>query len=277
MKQFINIESHAEHLRVAGLDTMAGIKAWNGGLVKNHRGRRDVSRIEVAGSDGVLRVLYLKRTWQPYRKDGFSSLFRHGRVVSYSRQEWDNYMALRRVGIGTPDLIAYGEECGPFWERFSFILTGEIRDSISLDQFLDQCREPHLRRSTLREAALTVGKMHRAGLFTPDLYSRHIFVFCQSTNQTRLCLIDMARLDRCSRMVRQKVVRDLALLNVSTPHCLLSLLERREFIRAHPVCTNGQWLFRAVEKKSQYYLRKRRKFNGFFATHSKVSHQRNSE
>ena len=110
MKQFINIESHAEHLRVAGLDTMAGIKAWNGGLVKNHRGRRDVSRIEVAGSDGVLRVLYLKRTWQPYRKDGFSSLFRHGRVVSYSRQEWDNYMALRRVGIGTPDLIAYGEE-----------------------------------------------------------------------------------------------------------------------------------------------------------------------
>ena len=89
---------------------MAGVKAWSGGLIKNQRDRRDVSRIEVTDSDGVVRVFYLKRTWQPYRKDGLSSLFRHGRVVSSSRREWNNYMALRRVGIGTPDLIAYGEE-----------------------------------------------------------------------------------------------------------------------------------------------------------------------
>ena len=115
---------------------MAGVKAWSGGLIKNQRDRRDVSRIEVAGPDGVLRVLYLKRTWKPYRKDGLSSLFRHGRVVSASRREWNNYIALTSAGGDTPELIAHGEECGPFWERFPFILTGEVRDSVGLDQFL---------------------------------------------------------------------------------------------------------------------------------------------
>lgn len=65
-------------------------------------------------------------------------------------------------------------------------------------------------------------------------------------------------------MVRQMVVRDLALLNVSTPHCLLLLQERRVFIRTHPMCENGQWLLWAVEKKSRYYLRKRKKFRGCF-------------
>ena len=243
---------------------MAGVKAWSGGLIKNQRDRRDVSRIEVADSDGVVSVFYLKRTWQPYRKDGLSSLFRHGRVVSSSRREWNNYMALRRVGIGTPDLIAYGEECGLFWERFSFILTGEVSDSVSLDQFLGQCREPRLRRNALREAALTVGKMNMAGLFSPDLFSRHIFVSSQSPRKPEACLIDMARLDRCSRMMRKKVVRDLALLNVSTSLRLLSLLERRVFIRTHPLHGNRLSLFRAVEKKSRYYFRKRKKFRCCF-------------
>jgi tRNA A-37 threonylcarbamoyl transferase component Bud32 len=264
LKQFFKIESHVGHLRTLGLDTMAGVKAWSGGLIKNQRGRRDVSRIEVADSDGVVRVLYLKRTWQPYRKDGVSSLFRYGRVVSSSRREWNNYIALTSAGVDTPELIAHGEECGPFWERFSFILTGEVRDSVSLDQFLGQCREPRLRRNALREAALTVGKMHMAGLFSPDLFSRHIFVSSQSPRKPEACLIDMARLDRCSRMMRKKVVRDLALLNVSTSLHLLSLLERRVFIRTHPMCENGQWLLRAVEKKSRYYLRKRKKFRGCF-------------
>jgi|TARA_B100001250_G_scaffold304876_1_gene266801 hypothetical protein len=32
---------------------MAGVKAWSGGLIKNQRDRRDVSRIEVAGPDGA--------------------------------------------------------------------------------------------------------------------------------------------------------------------------------------------------------------------------------
>jgi len=156
---------------------MVGVKAWRGELIKNQRGRRNVSRIKMADPEGVSRVFYLKRIWQPYRKDGLHSLLKYGRVVSSCRQEWDNYVALQQAGIGTPELIAHGEECGPFWERFSFILTGEVRGSISLHQFLDQCCEPRLRRGVLREVASVVGQMHRTGLFWPDFFSRHVFSF----------------------------------------------------------------------------------------------------
>src|SRR5688572_28279417 len=102
---------------------MDGVKKFKGELIKDHKGQRDIQR--VTAPDG--RVLFLKRNWRPYKKDGLASLMARGQVWSQSRVEWENSLALQRAGIAVAELVACGEECGLLWEHFSFILTASAR------------------------------------------------------------------------------------------------------------------------------------------------------
>jgi hypothetical protein len=92
--------------------------------------------------------------------------------------------------------------------------------------------------------------MHNAGLFTPDLFARHIFV-----EGDRFTLIDMARLDS------GPAARDLAALNVTAPLRFVSTKQRLRFLKAY----GGRHLFRQIEKRVNYLLKKRRKFADFSA------------
>jgi hypothetical protein len=64
----VEIAKHREDLEQVGLSTIPGAKAFRGELVKNHRGRRDILKISLPDSDG--KVLFLKRNWRSYKKDG---------------------------------------------------------------------------------------------------------------------------------------------------------------------------------------------------------------
>src|SRR5262245_39174598 len=110
------IERHRPVLERLKLDTLEGVKRYTGELVKDHRGRRDIFRIATLDETGGPLILFLKRNWKPYRKDGLASLLRHGRVWSIARQEWDNAKALERAGLCTPKAVAFGESCGSLWE-----------------------------------------------------------------------------------------------------------------------------------------------------------------
>ncbi len=143
------------------------------------------------------------------------SLLRQGRVESVSRREWENSRALERAGIAVAGLIAYGEECGPLWEKFSFIIT-ESAPGQTMEQFLGACRDRARRRDVFDALARFVRQMHDAGLATPDLFTRHIFVDTENGDPV-FCLIDMARLDRRTRLPERLRARDLAALNVTAP------------------------------------------------------------
>ena len=95
----MTIAKHAALLEKLGLSTLAGVKAFRGELIKNHKGRRDIWRIRTTDADGRGLVLFLKRSWKPYKKDGLTSLLRRGRVWSISRQEWENSRALEAAGL----------------------------------------------------------------------------------------------------------------------------------------------------------------------------------
>ena len=88
----VEIVRHADLLACLGLTTLAGARAFQGQLVKDHKGRRDIFRIPAvtAFDQGQSPVLFLKRNWHPYKKDGLASLFRRGAVWSAARQEWEN-------------------------------------------------------------------------------------------------------------------------------------------------------------------------------------------
>jgi tRNA A-37 threonylcarbamoyl transferase component Bud32 len=239
----IHIAKHREALAQLGLTTLEQVRAYRGDLVKDHHGRRDISR--VAAGDVVL---YLKRSWKPYKKDGLANLLRHGRPWSISRQQWENSLALQRAGLRTAELVAYGEDCGPLWERFSFLIT-EAAPGQTVEQFLRECRDAARRRQVFDALAREVRKLHDAGLAMPDLFTRHIFV----DDDARFTFIDVARLDRGSP------ARDLAALNITAPLRYVTQEERKRFLDVY----GGNALCPAIEKWMKR-LAKRKKFQDFF-------------
>lgn len=246
------IAKHHEILRQLGLDTMEGVKNFKGELIKNHKGRRDIQRIQTGAG-----VLFLKRNWQPYKKDGLKSLFKRGEVWSQSRVEWENSLALQRAGITVAEPIAFGEECGLLWEYFSFILTASARGEMTLDEFLRITHESRTRRQAYASLAVTISRMHGAGLASPDLFTRHIFI--ESGRAPKFCLIDMARLDRRRRPSLKLRARDLAALNVTAPLRFVTARERLRFLEIY----GGDRRLRRLVVRRTNYLLQRRKFADF--------------
>ena len=230
----IEIAKHRAALEALGLTTLDGVRRYEGEHVKRQGVKRDVLRITLPDT-----TLYLKRNWRPYKKDGLASIAKRGEVWSIARQEWENSRALQRAGLHTAELVAFGEECGPLWEHFSFIITEAAPGTPLSESFL-----------SLEALAKEIRKMHAAGLFSPDLFARHIFV-----DDDRFTLIDMARLDD------GPASRDLAALNVTVPLRSVSTKQRIRFLKAY----GGRHLFRQIEERVRYLLKHRRKFQDFLS------------
>lgn len=237
---------------------MEGVKNFKGELIKNHKGQRDIQRVSASlgNSPGQL-VFFLKRNWKPYKKDGLKSFFTRGKVWSQSRVEWENSLALRRADIATADMIAFGEECGPLWENFSFIITASARGETTLDEFLRTNADASERRRVLDSLAREIRKMHDARLASPDLFTRHVFL--ERGAQPKFCLIDMARMDRGKKLSPGLRARDLAALNITAPLRFVSTRERLRFLQTY----GGDRLLRRLIVKRTNYLLARRKFADF--------------
>jgi len=254
------VEKHQALLEKLGLSTLAGVKAFRGEVVKDHKGRRDIFRIKTAADDGRPLVLFLKRSWSPYKKDGLASLLRRGRVWSISRREWENSKLLAAAGLKTAGLVAYGEECGPLWEKFSFILTEAASGGQTLEQFLRDCRDRGHRRLVFDALARHIRRMHDAGLASPDLFTRHLFVD-DGAALPQFCLIDMARLDHLQPLPARLRARDLAALNITAPLRFVSARERVRFLRQYAGRKDN--LFARRIRRRVEYLLQRRKFRRF--------------
>lgn len=257
------IAKHEALLARLGLATLDEVKRYSGELVKNHRGHRDIFRIRAGNVEGRELVLYLKRNLKPYRKDGLHSLMRNGRVWSMSRQEWENSRLLEQAGLRVPNLVAYGEECGLLWEKYSFLITEAAGGRQTLEQFIEECREPRLRRRVMDALAVEIRRMHNAGLASPDLFTRHLFVDT-SRESPVFCLIDMARLDRDKRLSATRRARDLAALNVTAPIRFVSARERLRFLKRY-AGTVDRKLIRLIARRVGHLLQ-RKKFRSYSAS-----------
>jgi heptose I phosphotransferase len=254
------IAKHQVMLDKLGLSTLAGVKAFRGDLVKDHKGRRDIFRIKTSTDDGRPLVLFLKRSWKPYKKDGIASVLCRGKVWSISRREWENSKLLAAAKLKTAELVAYGEDCGPLWERFSFILTEAADGAQTVEQFLQECSDRARRRRVFDALARHIRRMHDAGLATPDLFTRHLFVDDRA-EAPQFCLIDMARLDRGQPLPARLRVRDLAALNITAPLRLVSARERVRFLRVYAGRTDKSLAGR-IRRRMEHLLQ-RRKFRWF--------------
>ena len=257
----IEIALHKSVLECVGLATLEDVSRYQGTLVTDLRGRRDILRIDTADEAGQSLTLFLKRIYKPYKKDGIRSLLKRGKVWSLARQEWHNMQALNRHGFPTAELVAFGEEVGPFWERFSFILTKAAPASETVEDFLKGSVDRARRSVVLRSMARQMREMHDAGLASPDCFARHFFVRMEG-DAARFWLIDMARLDVRPPLTLKLRARDLAALHASVPMRYVSSGERMRFLREYGGGTVRHDLLARVMDRTRELLN-RSKFEGF--------------
>ena len=154
------IAKYQQLLQQLGLATLEQVKAFQGQLIKNHKGRRDILKISVTGNASRPLVLFLKRNWKPYKKDGLASFFSHGEAWSQSRVEWENSRALLRAGLRAAEPVAFGEDCGLLWEKFSFLITAAAEGDQTVGEFLQSCRDRAQRRRVFDLLAREIRKLH---------------------------------------------------------------------------------------------------------------------
>ena len=253
MKFRMFTERFASELRELGLHTLEGVKSASGTPVKDHKGQRDISTF-VIGSNSRL---YLKRYWKSYKKDALAALLRHGEVRSPARREWENLKRLEISGFQVAPLVACGEECGLFWDRFSFIIT-ESAPGISLPHWLKNTADGESRKMLLLELSQWIRRFHEAGFSSPDLMAKHLFVHTKADEFAgySFSLFDIARLDSGKPTFTRRV-RDLAVLNLSIARNLLAKEERDFFLAEYAKGQNPSF-FSLLETRMARLLKRRK-------------------
>ena len=160
--------------------------ALNGEKLSSHS-LSEVIKVEIDN-----RVFYVKRYFC-----GGKGLRKHiGR--SRCRAEWENLMYFNRLGIKTPEVVAYGEEkkLGAFTGR-GVLITEETANTKDLDRIASS-NDPlfekyHWRLQVANQVAENVRKLHSARFIHNDLNWRNILVTLETKPEVIFLDVPMGR------------------------------------------------------------------------------------
>ena len=195
---------------------------------------RHTFRVEMEGK-GYFVKLHRGIGWREY----FKNLLQLKAPVTDAGQEYRALLHLKEHGVDSMTPAAYGC-CGRIaFERTSFLITEELADCISLEDF---CREWAVRpppfavkRALIGKLGIMTGKMHRSGLNHRDCYICHFLLRKGTENSAdpELHVIDLHR-----AQIRKKVpwhywVKDVAGLWFSSLDAGLTRHDLLYFLRAY--------------------------------------------
>ena len=161
--------------------------------------------------------------------------------------EWHGVHHLQRLGIDTLSIAGYGTTSGNPATRRSFIVTDEIADSISLEDFCERWKnnppttkdEIRFKRWLITRLAQISRDMHNSGANHRDFYLCHFLL--QQTNKnanlsvedSRLFLIDLHRMQLRRRTPVRWAVKDISGLRYSSMDLGLSKRDIFRFMRIY--------------------------------------------
>jgi hypothetical protein len=266
---FLVSEPFREPLAALGLTSLDAVFAFDAGqdLVKPNIGRfRRRLQFEVvpAGSDRPTK-LFLKRYDRPPILRQIRNWLSHHKRGSFARMEHETADRLAAAGIDTPYTVACGEQWRTLFERRSFLIVQEVKDSRSLESQLPVCFEGPLtpekrqaRHDFIRRLAFFIRRFHETGYRHRDLYLPHIF--CSPDGE--FCLIDLARASR-PFLQRRFRVKDIAQLHYSAPARFFTRADRLRFYLAYVehrrLLPQDKALIRKVVRKAHRMARHNRK------------------
>mgnify|MGYP001820034322 FL=1 len=184
------------------------------------------------------RGYFLKLHWGVGWREIFKNLCSLRLPVLGARNEWRAIQRLEQLGVETMQLAGYGEEGWNPARRRSFVITRELADTVSLEDYcLDWPSRPPAAASKwalIRRVAEMTARMHTHGMNHRDLYICHFLLqrpWSGPEQPLHLYLIDLHRVQIRAAVPHRWRVKDLAALYFSALHIGLSRRDLYRFIR----------------------------------------------
>lgn len=204
-----------------GRDPFEQIFTLEGQEYRNMDGRRTL-RFELLGRSYFVKM-YTGLGWWRILKSFLSLRLP---PVSTARNEWLAIKALTALGIETMTTVAYGERgCSPA-RRQSFLVTQDLVQTESLEDF---CRNwpqnappPRLKRALIARVAHISRVLHENGINHRDFYLCHFLLDVSAgldemdPDNLNLYLIDLHRVQIRQKMTYRRRMKDLAALYFSS-------------------------------------------------------------
>lgn len=221
----------------SGRDIFRQLATMEGQVYREKEGRRTF-RFELDGESYFAKV-FMGLGWKAL----WRALFKFRKPVFSAENEWKAIAKLEQIGIDTMQIVGLGKRGRNPARQESFIITKELKPTISLE---DLCRDwrtqppsLHLKRALIARVAEIARKLHDNGIVHRDLYLCH---FLMDTGDAaahlpnaalRLYLIDLHRTERRRKMKERWRVKDVAGLYFSSMDIGLTQRDRLRFIEAY--------------------------------------------
>lgn len=247
----------------------------DGQVYREKEGRRTF-RFEVAGQ-GYFAKVFMGIGWKAL----LSCFLKCRKPIISADNERRAIEKLTRIGIATMHLAGYGKRGINPARRQSFIITQELKPTVSLE---DYCRDwktrppsVALKRALIKRVAQIARALHSNGIMHRDLYLCH---FLLDTSQPLdgpqdplplLYLIDLHRAEQRRRVKDRWRIKDVAGLYFSSMDIGLTQRDRLRFIQEysqrpwHVSLREAPRFWKEVERRAQAGYREfRRKNPGLF-------------
>ena len=215
--------------------------------------------------------------WQEIIKN----LFYFRLPVLGAMNEWHGAHHLQRLGIDTLTIAGYGTASGNPARRHSFIITDEISDAQSLEEFCSawkrhpprQAHEIRYKRWLLESLARIARRLHNSGANHRDFYLVHFLLQpglkegLLHPDASRLFVIDLHRMQLRRKTPKRWKIKDVAGLHYSSMDLGLTARDRLRFIRLY---SQGS-LRQALGRDRQFWERVERRANRLYASEQRRS------
>jgi heptose I phosphotransferase len=219
------------------------LMALQGKIYRELEGRR-TQRIELNGQG-----YFLKQHFGIGWKEIFKNLLQGRLPVLSAKNEWLALQRLPALNVATMQLAGFGSRGLNPARRQSFLMTAELTDVCSLEDF---CKNWHtqpppvmLKRALIKEVARIARVLHSNGINHRDFYICH-FLLAESSivnGPLKLFLIDLHRAQIRNETPQRWIIKDLAGLFFSSKDIGLTSRDLLRFIREYRMCPWRETLF----------------------------------
>lgn len=188
-----------------------------------------------------------------------------------ARNEWRAICRFEELDVATMAIAGFGERGTPPARLQSFLITDELTNTASLEDF---CRDwpsnpppVQLKRALIEKVANIAERLHNGGVNHRDFYICHFLLDLASVvapftpERLTLSLIDLHRVQLRSRTPRRWIVKDLAALYFSSMEIGLTRRDLLRFVRSYrkrplrEILGREQGFWQAVAEKAQWLYR----------------------
>ena len=250
-----------------GKDIFEQILSLEGEEFRNMDGRRTL-RFEKDGR-GYFAKLYSGIGWPRILK---SLLTLRKPPVLSAANEWLAIKRLEELGVETMTLVGYGEQGTSPAHRQSFIITEELEQTESLEDFCrnwkNQAPDCRLKRALIRKLAQISCQLHENGINHRDYYLCHFLLDISSGRDNvnfdclNLYLIDLHRVQFRDSLPQRWRLKDLAGLYFSSMEIGLTQRDLYRFICIYTrqplrvALSENNQLWQQIERRGERLLKR---------------------